>query len=387
MKTSTVTVALSFLTGLTLTPAQTSFTKITEGPVVTDLGIDAVCPAWGDLNNDNYVDLVIVGDGDWISTDDYRRDVVMVYLNDQHSGFRRATETDIGPAATTTLIGTPITLADYDNDGYLDVYLYEGLDSDPEKVAYLYRGGADGRFTLVSEDVGINRPLGPWTTLGYLFPWGISWVDYDRDGFLDVYLTTAKEFLNEDFDQLWRNKGNGTFSRVLSHVFNAAFDSNFGCWADYDNDGDPDLFLGVTSGSGRFYRNDGGGQFTDVSSSLGVIPGWYGAWGDYDNDGHLDLHAQTGLGQNDGAGRFTGKTGPTFPGAGEANWIDCDNDGYLDCFTPRCPITERRVLMRNNRDGTFTELSLGPLTSDPASSGGAAWADYDNDGFLDLAGD
>jgi hypothetical protein len=312
--------------------AQTSFTKITEGPVVTDLSLSALCPAWGDLNNDGHVDLVVVGEGAFNSIDDYQRDAVMVYLNDQHGSFRRATEVDIGALATTALSGTPISLADYDNDGCLDVYLYEGLDPNPEKAAYLYHGGADGRFTLVSEDVGINRPLVPWTEWGYLGPWGISWVDYDQDGFLDVALA---DYLS-DSGRLWRNNGNGTFSRVLTNVFRGITDSHFGCWSDYDNDGD------------------------------------------------LDLHAQTGLGENDGAGQFIRKTGPSYPGLGPANWVDYDNDGHLDYFTFWGLDPRRRVLMRNNRDGTFAEVTIDPLTTDPASEGASAWADYNNDGFLDV---
>jgi len=262
--------------------------------------------------------------------------------------------------------------------------MYEGVDRNPEKAAYLYRGGPEGKFTLVGQDVGINRPLGPWLSYGwYPYPWAVSWVDYDQDGFLDIYLTTAWTH-DSTVDQLWRNNGNGTFSRVLTDVFNIVFDSQFACWADYDDDGDPDVFVGGLSGTGRFYRNDGNGHFTDLTDSLGLTLGWYGAWGDYDNDGRLDLHAQTGLCQNDGAGNFIAQTGSAYPGRGPATWIDYDDDGYLDYFTPYYLATDRRCLMRNNRDGTFTEVGLGGLTDDAATWGMPAWADYDNDGFLDV---
>jgi hypothetical protein len=352
---------------------------------VTDLGISPVCPAWGDLNNDGYLDLVIFDEGRWVSTNNYTRAVLMVYLNNQDGTFRRATEADIGPLASTAVFQKPMCLAAYDNDGFLDVYMHDGVDPDPEKGACLYRGGPDGKFTLVREDVGINRPLGPWLPGGYYpYPWGVSWVDYDQDGFLDTYLTTAWTSLNT-VDQLWRNNGNGTFSRVLTNVFNRVFDSQFGCWADYDNDRDPDLFVGgYTAGTGRFYRNDGNGRFTDITTSLGLSLGWYGAWGDYDNDGRLDLHAVTGLFWNDGAGRFVRRTGSGYPagGAGANNWINYDNDGYLDYFTTWY-VTNRRCMMRNNRDGTFTAVSLGVLTDDPPGVL-PAWADYDNDGFLDV---
>ena len=385
MKTNLCSAFCLTLAGASVLLAQPSFTKITEGPVVTDLGVSPVGPAWGDLNNDGYLDLVITDEGHWVSTNDIQRAVPMVYLNNQDGTFRRATEADIGPLAGTAVQGgAPMRLADYDNDGYLDVYMYDGNDPDPEKAAYLYRGGPDGKFTLVSEDAGINRPLGPWLSGGYYpYPWGVSWVDYDQDGFLDIYLTTTGPG-NDTVDQLWRNKGNGTFSRVLTNVFKPTGIGCFGCWADYDNDGDPDVFVAVVNGAGRFYRNDGHGQFTDITTSLGLTFGWYGAWGDYDNDGRLDLHTERALFWNDGAGRFVRKTGSASPGAGAANWIDYDNDGYLDYFSAQGQVTPPRRMMRNNRDGTFTQVSLGILTDDPPTSGMAVWADYDNDGFLDV---
>ena len=121
-------------------------------------------------------------DGRWEATDDFTRAVQMVYLNNADGTFRRATESDVGPLATRAVVLGPMSLADYDNDGYLDLSTCtEGLNPEPEQVAYLYRGGPDGKFTLVGEDVGINRPLGPWLPAGYYpVPWGRSWVDYDQ---------------------------------------------------------------------------------------------------------------------------------------------------------------------------------------------------------------
>jgi hypothetical protein len=370
----------------TLKGGPAKFTKITTGPVVTDLGASPLCPAWGDLNNDGYVDLVIL-DGFYNSGSDYQRAVPMIYLNNRDGTFRRAGEADIGPLATQLAMAQPFSLADYDNDGYLDVYLVDFGDPNPEKAAYLYHGGADGRFTLMSEDVGVNRPLSPWMPAWnvYVVPWGVSWVDYDRDGFLDVYMSTGWAEGNSA-DQLWRNNGNGTFSRVLTNVFNTVQDSQFSCWADCDNDGDPDLFLGAYAGAGRFYRNDGNGQFTDLTGSLGLVMSIHAAWGDYDNDGDLDLYtSHPAFYENDGTGHFISKPGPAALGSFMANWIDYDNDGYLDWFTFYTTSgSYRRLLLRNNRDGTFSEVTGGPLTRDPASSGASAWADYDNDGFLDV---
>jgi enediyne biosynthesis protein E4 len=367
-----------------------TFSKINDGRVVTDVGASPLCADWGDLNNDGYVDLVIL-DGYYNTASDFQRAVPMVYLNNRDGTFRRAGEAEIGPLASQAAVAQPFSLADYDNDGYLDVYLIDFGHPNPQRVAYLYRGGADGRFTLVSEDVGINRPLSLWMPAwdAYVAPWGVSWVDYDRDGFLDVYLSTGWADYGSA-DQLWRNNGNangnGTFSRVLTNVFNTVQDSQLSCWADYDNDGDPDFFLGAFAGAARFYRNDGNGQFTDLTSSLGVAMGIHAAWGDYDNDGDLDLYTSNpAFYENDGAGHFVSKPGPAALGSFMANWIDYDNDGYLDWFTFYATSgSYRRLLLHNNRDGTFSEVTGGPLTRDPASSGASAWADYDNDGFLDV---
>jgi len=201
---------------------------------------------------------------------------------------------------------------------------------------------------------------------------------------LDIFLTTAW-VLTDTVDQLWRNQGDGTFSRVLGDVFNQVFDSQFGCWTDYDNDGDPDVQVGgYEAGTSRFYRNDGQGQFTDITTSLGMNMGAGGAWGDYDNDGRLDVYDEPGLYWNDGAGGFTLKSGASYPAGdgGGANWFDFDNDGYLDSFN-MAYLWNRRCMMRNNRDGTFTEVKLGALTSDPAGWL-AGCADYDNNGFIDV---
>jgi hypothetical protein len=132
---------------------------------------------------------------------------------------------------------------------------------------------------------------------------------------------------------------------------------------------------------GRFYRNDGNGQLADLTSSLGLSLGWYGAWGDYDNDGRPDLHTERGLYWNDGAGHFESRTGSAYPGWGQGSWIDYDNDGYLDWFTA---LAGQRHLLRNDRDGTVSAVSLGSLTSNPQTDGGAVWADVDNNGFLDV---
>lgn len=170
-------------------------------------------------------------------------------------------------------------------------------------------------------------------------------------------------------------------------------------WGDYDSDGDLDLLLAGFTGasSARVYRNDGNGSFTDVQAGLVGVYYSSAAWGDYDNDGDLDilLAGWTGSGsvtkiyRNDGAGGFVDISAPLVGvHLGSVAWADYDNDGALDVlvagttsavdWTCTSPTTK---LYRNNGHGSFTEVSAGLV---PVACGSAAWGDYDKNGRLDL---
>ena len=352
---------------LTLYP---TFTKITTGPVATDVGISPGTPAWGDLNNDGFADLIIADNG---TTADLppmvvERAVPLVYINNRDGTFRRASQAEIGPLATTAVAGGMAVWADYDNDGYLDFFQQTWLEANR-----LWRGGVEGRFSLVTSNVGPNIKFAGWGS------WGYSWADYDRDGFLDLYVTTAW-VADGTVDYLFRNKGDGTFAAPLN--MGAVADSQYPCWADYDNDGDPDVLVGGFPG--RLYRNDGGGTFTNVTSSaVATDPGWYAAWGDYDNDGDLDMFTTTGLYENNGAGGFRAGTG--FPAGGNGAWVDIDNDGYLELYVGDWSANARRLYRFDPQTKRFNEVTLSPITADPIANANIAWADYDNNGFMDLA--
>jgi hypothetical protein len=159
---------ISQIATLTVDPM---FTRITEGPIVTTSGLDPMHPAWGDLNNDGYEDLIIgdLGYVDWSAGRPTSRAVPQVYLNNRDGTFRRATEADIGPLATSATAGGTVALVDYDNDGYLDFYQNAWFET-----CRLWRGGPNGRFTLVTEDVGPNVHFHGEGT------WGYSWADRHR---------------------------------------------------------------------------------------------------------------------------------------------------------------------------------------------------------------
>ncbi|MEZ4675357.1 MAG: FG-GAP-like repeat-containing protein [Caldilineaceae bacterium] len=164
-------------------------------------------------------------------------------------------------------------------------------------------------------------------------------------------------------------------------------------WGDYDNDGDPDLLI-AGNGNGiisRIYRNNGNGLFTDIGAPLSGVRDGVVRWVDYDADGDLDafLTGSNGanrianLYQNNGGSFAAVSTGFTAVTDSAAAWADYDNDGYLDLLlTGQADSGRVTRLYRNQGNGTFTGINTGL----PALSNGAvAWADYDNDGYLDLA--
>jgi hypothetical protein len=210
-------------------------------------------------------------------------------------------------------------------------------------------------------------------------PPGVCWLDYDRDGWQDIYLVQSGPLPGTPrppgsaHSRLYRNTGKGTFFDVTDRagVANASGYGN-GCTAgDYDNDGDEDLYV-TNFGPSVLYRNNGDGSFTDVTQQAGVKNGLYAtsaAWADYDHDGRLDLFV--------------------------ANYVDFTMDDQIFCGNVRA--TRRSychpdaygglpdALYHNERNGTFKEVSRASGIWDPDGKGlGVVWLDYDLDGDEDL---
>ncbi len=267
---------------------------------------------WGDVNNDGYIDLL----------------ASRLYLNQGDGSFHSIDAGDLSkPSSTSYYSGYWGGLADYDNDGCLDVFLAAADSSTGHKTNLLFHGRGDGTFRLSTNNV-----------------------------------------VATDLSSL----------------------SNDGAWGDYDNDGLPDLIVANWNVHDFFYHNDGHGQFTRmINSILEKYVGGHHAWGDYDNDGNLDLAAGNSSGitrlfRNNGAGDFVMATNLTAAAAATPAWGDYDNDGYLDLLIicGQSPPAQLR-LFRNNGDGTFTRLD-DVFTRPSANWMGGGWGDYDNDGFLDL---
>jgi hypothetical protein len=318
-------------------------------------------------------------------------------------------------------VGAGCAFFDYDNDGWMDIYLVNSGPSDfytpttPLKNA-LYHNNHDGTFTDVTDKANVA---------GRAFGMGVAAGDYDKDGWADIYVT------NYGRNILYHNNGNGTFTDVTDRAGVAAPGwSTCAVWFDYDNDGRLDLFVSsfvfynksqnIFCGDNRLNRryyciprvfkpqpshlfhNNGDGSFTDVSKESGIANSLGKSFGavatDINNDGLMDLFVANDtvanfLFVNKGKGKFeeTGLVaGVAYSEAGNprsgmgVDSVDADGDGWQDLFVANID-QELFSLYRNRKDGTFTDEAgeIGPATR-LLSGWGLKFFDYDNDGDPDL---
>jgi hypothetical protein len=233
----------------------------------------------------------------------------------------------------------------------------------------------------------------------------VAWGDYDNDGRLDFLFTGYVGYGTGGgpyVSQLWRNTGSG-FSNVTASVAPGLPAGGFAAWGDYDNDGRLDFLLTGVSKISQLWRNTGSG-FSNVTASVAPgLPGLFSssvAWGDYDNDGRLDflltgttnffpdespIYFQSQVWRSTGSGfsNVTAGVAPGLPGLswGSVAWADYDNDGWLDFLLTGGGGSQ---LWRNTGSG-FSNVTASVAPGLPGGTdSSAAWGDYDNDGRLDF---
>ncbi len=395
-------VSFALLIGCIRPPIAVSQVTFTDVTVPANVGNNArgLGAAWGDYNNDGFLDLYVSN----------YHDVNVLYKNNGDGTF-----SNVASSAGVNDDGTGVDIAwgDYNNDGFLDLYLVNDVGAGYGAKNVLYKNNGDGTFANVADASGVS-------SRGY----GLcaAWADYDHDGLLDLYVTNNAHsiFCNGQSNKLFKNKGDGTFDDITETAGVGETGNSMGiAWGDYDGDGDPDLFvvnfaspfLDPPEGNPSvLYRNNNDGTFTNVASPAGIehIDGGHGvAWGDYDNDGDMDFYIannsatlstsppMSSLGKNvlyrnNNDGTFTDVTDDAGAGSAltstEVSWVDYDNDGDLDLHVVNGGIqgNESSILYENKGDGTFSDIAGIAGIQNTGPGEGATWGDYDNDGDMDL---
>ncbi len=401
-------------------PLQNIFTDVTSTtlgdvphvvPTTNDIKIGTGA-AWFDYDRDRDLDLYMTN----------RLGANRLWRNDGAGKFTEVTSS--AGAADSAHDGSGVAVADYDNDGDLDLYLANSKEDVLLKNQLVETG------TATFKDVTATAFPGP-----VLLQRGTtaSWGDYDEDGYVDLYVANHRAISGTGAgqqDHLFHNNGNGTFTDVSSLLLGGDADGDgaddhlggygfIGGWTDYDNDGDLDILLINDCPFGpentKLFRNDGGNSpltwnFTEVGASVGAadcINGMGLAFGDYNRDGWRDyFYTNAGIPillRNDG-GRFANATEAAgladgkvpVTGGNRVTWgtifFDYDLDGFLDLCVAAGAITAStstfpnpNLLYHNDGNGvTFTDVSVGSGINDTGRGRTIVMGDYDQDGDPDL---
>ena len=348
------------------------FTRITEAPLVQDTGY-FVGGAWGDYDGDGLIDVTL--------TDSWEEGALHLYRNVGEDRFERITE---GVLVTDPVAPWGMNWVDQDNDGDLDAFVI----FDENKVDQFYRNEGNGTFSRVTGGEWVNTVT---------FSQCSSWGDYDQDGLLDLYVANSGLDAPQK-NLLYHNHGDGTMEPVQNEATRIAGGSHGCLWSDINGDGNLDLLVGGQDP--LVYLNDGIGNFTGWSEEQNGIPEYVEdtdiglTSADYDNDGDLDLFYTTWqpdqgirIYRNDQNRVFIHDVSYILGPQGKARSMgtafgDYDNDGYLDLFVTN--FIGKNILYHNSGDGTFTRVTDSPVVELGNASVDCAWVDYDNDGDLDL---
>jgi uncharacterized repeat protein (TIGR01451 family) len=341
------------------------FTKITNS-IITQDSSNHHSTAWGDYDNDGDMDLYV---SNWFSSVSNPMGLNYLYQNACNGDFAKIRQIP-NDVVTDNSNKYGVHWVDYDGDGDLDLHFTKAL----------FENNGNGTFTGGTYNVRWGGP---------------AWLDYDNDGKLDVYYGRK---------ELYHNNGSGDYDVLLPNSFanmNKYLRGDAMTTADVNNDGLMDIFMCSPRSQfggnyyNDFYQNAGNGVFNQITNN-GLSSNFtisYGcAWGDIDNDMDLDVWICKNyngdlLMKNDGTGNFTNT--PTSPietnintNQAGAAFADFDNDGDLDLVVPSF---YNNFVYQNDGAGNFTQLTSEVIeTENSPESYSASWADYDNDGDMDL---
>lgn len=389
--------------------------------------------AFFDYNNDGLQDIFMVN-GTRLEAAELEGQVPTNHLY-QNSGDGTFTDVTARAGLVRTGWGQGVCTGDYDNDGFEDLFVtYWGNN-------VLYRNNGDGTFTDVTSKANLSDPKRRWGS-------GAAFVDYDRDGDLDLFVANYLDFdpgvwpkpesgpclykgvmascghkgMPGSSNLLYRNNGDGAFTNVAEKAGITKTDGRYSLGvlvADFNNDDWPDIYVANDLAPAALYRNEKNGTFTDIGVVAGcaynidgkVQAGMGVTAGDYDGDGWLDIFKTnfsddtSTLYRNLGNDSFDDVTFHAGIGV-NTRWLgwgcgffDMENDGWLDILLVNGHVypeveqlkgqvsyRQRKVLYRNLRNGRFEDASdqVGGAIIAPNSSRGCAFGDFDNDGDIDI---
>jgi enediyne biosynthesis protein E4 len=380
--------------------------------------------AFFDADGDGWQDILLINSKDW--TPRGRKSLPALYRNNHNGTF---TDITAGSGLDVEMYGLGVAIADYDNDGRDDVYI-TALEGDR-----LFHNEGNGKFRDVTKSAGIQNAS---------FGTSAAWLDYDRDGKLDLFVANyvqwepkidlfcsldgaAKSYCTPESykgtrSRLFHNLGGGRFEDVAEKAgVGDPTSKSLGVTVfDFNGDGWPDIFVANDTQPNKLYRNNGNGTFTEEGMTAGVAYGEdgvaRGAMGadsaDYDRSGRPHLlvgnfsNQMLGLYHNEGNGLFVDEAPSSAVGRSSllslafgVFFFDYDLDGYPDIFAgnghieeeigkvqPKVSYRESPLLFRNLGNHKFENVSaqMGAAFNRPIVARGAAYADFDHDGDLDL---
>ena len=379
--------------------------------------------AWIDYDNDGFPDLYFVNGAPGAAN--------ILYHNNRDGTFTDVTQkAGVAASANPKSYKTGVAVGDYNNDGYLDLYVTAFGPN------ILYRNNGDGSFTDVTAAAGVAGGPTEWSTSTGFF-------DFDRDGYLDLYVVNYLDYRLDDnpycgyrkegyrmycnptmfdgtADRLFHNNGDGTFTDVSlkAGIANPAGKGLGVTFCDFDRDGYTDIYVANDLVRNFLYRNNGDGTFTDVAYGAGVgfdpngkpRAGMGVDCADFNGDGLPDLFVTNfseelnALYQNRGDGTFeevsekAGLGSSFLPLGFGTKMFDFDNDGDLDIYVTNGHVIDniklyrpdfsyaQKDLLYENIGGRFRDVSAasGPALQIDRVGRGLAVGDFDNDGNLDV---